>query len=78
MVQAGYPAGRWRPEEHHPPDHHEKIKVYERASIERWLQQKRSSPSTGLAMGTKLTLVLQVRTIIEAVVTSGAIDEVCG
>ena len=30
----------------------------------------------GLAMGTKLTPVLQVRTIIEAVVTSGAIDEV--
>ena len=27
-------------------------------------------------MGTKLTPVLQVRTIIEAVVTSGAIDEV--
>ena len=51
-------------------------KIYERASIERWLKKHERSPLTGLAMGTKLTPVLQVRTIIEAVVTSGAIDEV--
>ena len=50
-------------------------KIYERASIERWLKKHKRSPLTGLAMGTTLTPALQLRTIIETVVASGAIDE---
>ena len=50
-------------------------KIYERASIERWLKKHKRSPLTGLAMGKTLTPALHVRTIIETVVASGAIDE---
>ena len=48
-------------------------KVYERSAIEEWLKQQRKSPVTNLAMGTKLLPALQVKNMIRAMVTSGAL-----
>ena len=48
-------------------------KVYERSAIEEWLKKKRKSPVTNLAMGTKLLPALQVKNMIRAMVTSGAL-----
>ena len=48
--------------------------VYERASIEQWLRQKRTSPVTNLAMSTKLFPAVQVRSAIHKLVLSGAIS----
>ena len=47
--------------------------VYEREAIERWLTQKRTSPSTNKAMGTRLLPAVQARSVIEKLVKSGAI-----
>ena len=49
-------------------------KFYERWAIEEWLGKQRRSPSTGAAMGTRLTTVTQVRNTIGHLVESGAID----
>ena len=48
-------------------------KVYERSAIEEWLKQQHKSPVTNLAMGTKLLPALQVKNMIRAMVTSGAL-----
>ncbi|KOO32544.1 wd sam and u-box domain-containing protein 1 [Chrysochromulina tobinii] len=48
-------------------------KVYERSAIEEWLKQQQKSPVTNLAMGTKLLPALQVKNMIRAMVTSGAL-----
>ena len=48
--------------------------MYERASIEQWLRQKRTSPVTNLAMSTKLFPAVQVRSAIHKLVLSGAIS----
>ena len=48
-------------------------KVYERSAIEEWLKQQRKSPVTNLPMGTKLLPALQVKNMIRAMVTSGAL-----
>ena len=47
--------------------------VYERSAIEEWLKQQRKSPVTNLAMGTRLLPALQVKNMIRAMVTSGAL-----
>ena len=47
--------------------------VYERSAIEEWLKQQHKSPVTNLAMGTKLLPALQVKNMIRAMVTSGAL-----
>ena len=49
-------------------------RFYERWAIEEWLGKQRRSPSTGAAMGTRLTTVTQVRNTIGHLVESGAID----
>ena len=49
-------------------------KIYERTAIETWLQEKESSPSTGASMGTRLFPAVQVRSMIEHLVKSGAVD----
>ena len=48
-------------------------KVYDRSAIEEWLKQQHKSPATNLAMGTKLLPALQVKNMIRAMVTSGAL-----
>jgi TPR repeat protein len=48
-------------------------KVYERSAIEEWLKQQLKSPVTNLKMGTKLLPALQVKNMIRAMVTSGAL-----
>ena len=50
-------------------------KFYERWAIEEWLGKQQRSPSTGTAMGTRLTPVTQVRNTIGHLVESGAIDD---
>ena len=50
-------------------------KFYERWAIEEWLGKQQRSPSTGAAMGTRLTPVTQVRNTIGHLVESGAIDD---
>ena len=47
--------------------------VYERSAIEDWLEKQRKSPVTNLAMGTRLLPALQVKNMIRAMVTSGAL-----
>ena len=49
-------------------------KFYERWAIEKWLGKQQRSPSTGVAMGTRLTPVTQVRNTIGQLVESGAIE----
>jgi len=49
-------------------------KIYERAAIAKWLAEHQRSPSTGMAMGTKLVPSPQVRNTLEHLVQSGAID----
>ena len=49
-------------------------KIYERAAIAKWLAEHQRSPSTGMAMGTKLVPSPQVRNTLEHLVESGAID----
>jgi hypothetical protein len=49
-------------------------KIYERWAIEEWLGKQQRSPSTGTAMGTRLTPVIQVRNTIGQLVESGAIE----
>ena len=49
-------------------------KFYERWAIEEWLGKQQRSPSTGVAMGRRLTPVTQVRNTISQLVESGAID----
>lgn len=49
-------------------------KTYERAAISNWLVKKRSSPTTGAAMGTRLVSAPQVRNTIEKLVESGLVD----
>ena len=49
-------------------------RVYERAAIEEWLSRPRkTSPTTNLAMGTKLLPAVQIRCVIEKLVRTGAI-----
>ena len=52
----------------------EDSKIYERWAIEEWLGKQQRSPSTGTAMGTRLTPVTQVRNTIGHLVASGVID----
>ena len=49
-------------------------KVYERASINKWLKKHDRSPMTGNQMEDTLTPALHVRSIIEALIASNAID----
>jgi TPR repeat protein len=49
-------------------------KFYERWAIEEWLGKQQRSPSTGTAMGTRLTPLTQVRNTIGQLVESGAIE----
>ena len=48
-------------------------KTYERSAIEKWLIEKRMSPSTNLPMAKKLIPATQVRNAIEALVKSAVI-----
>jgi TPR repeat protein len=48
--------------------------VYERESIEQWLEQKQTSPVTNLGMGKALFPAVQVRCVIHKLVLSGAIS----
>ena len=47
--------------------------IYERAAIEKWLKQRHTSPVTNLTMGSKLLPAPQVKSMIEAMVRSGAV-----
>ena len=47
--------------------------VYERADIETWLDSHDKSPVTNLPMGKKLLPAVQVKSVIEKLVRSGAI-----
>ena len=49
-------------------------KIYERSAIETWLGNNERSPSTGASMGTRLFPAVQVRSMIEQLVKSGAVD----
>lgn len=49
-------------------------KTYERAAIEKWLEEKRTSPSTGAAMGTHLVSLVQARDTIKDLVENGLVD----
>ena len=49
-------------------------RFYERWAIEEWLGKQQRSPSTGTAMGTRLTPVTQVRNTIGHLVASGVIE----
>ena len=50
-------------------------KIYERTAIKTWLGKNKRSPSTGAAMGTRLLPAVQVRSMIEQLVKSGAVDK---
>ena len=47
--------------------------VYERSAIEEWLKKQLKSPVTNLEMGTRLLPALRVKSMIRAMVTSGAL-----
>ena len=57
----------------HEPVTAEDGKIYERAAIERWLRQHNRSPVTREEMGNKLLPALQIRNLIELLVTSNAL-----
>ena len=50
-------------------------KIYERTAIEAWLGKNKRSPSTRATMGTRLLPAVQVRSMIEQLVKSGAVDK---
>ena len=50
-------------------------RVYERSAISKWLAEKKTSPHTNAAMGTKLIPALQVKNTIELIIKSGAIND---
>ena len=50
-------------------------KVYERAAIEKWLEDNDRSPMTNLVMGDKLINATQTKELIELMVESGALPE---
>ena len=47
-------------------------RVYERSAISKWLSEKKTSPHTNAAMGTKLIPALQVKNMIDRMVRTGA------
>lgn len=51
-------------------------RLYERRAIERWLSDHSTSPVTRQPMGVKLLPAVQVRSLIECIVQSGALPEV--
>ena len=48
--------------------------IYERTAIQTWLKRQKTSPVTNLRMGSKLLPAPQVKSVIEAMARSGAID----
>ena len=48
--------------------------IYERTAIQTWLKRQKTSPVTNLRMGSKLLPAPQVKSMIEAMARSGAID----
>ena len=48
-------------------------KVYERSAIDDWFKKHRKSPLTNVAMGVRLLPALQIKNLIRAMVSSGAL-----